>query len=140
MFSRLFKFFIPSFYKGMCFSYTFRKKRYGAIVLEEQLGPTENNKYFLVAITDELPYRTISLESVLSSTIYTMAWFSEENMPKYNVDFVGHTNICRCFHNKYGMNIVVGKAITCTNCGQSSMWKHKFRIFNFGEKYMRDLI
>lgn len=124
--------------KGDCYFYRSQGTVYGAVVLEIQAGPMGNNTYFLIAITEKLS--TANHETILSTPIYTAAWFSEKDLPFKKFYRTGCVDIQASFSNFYGLTVVQQKSITCSNVGQTATWKHKFRAMNFHGMTVPDLI
>lgn len=115
--------------KGDVFWYKVKKDTYGAIVLDV-LG--KHSKYYLVAISEKIDDKKIDVNTIVSSPLYTVAWFSDVDMlSKRRIHICGTLNICDNYNNRAGFAYEENESVTIYNCGQSLTWKHQFRSFSF---------
>ena len=86
--------------KGDCYFYRSQGAVYGAVVLETQTGPMGNDAYLLIAITEKLS--AANNETILSTPIYTAAWFSEGDLPFKKIYRTGCVDIQASFLQELG--------------------------------------
>lgn len=115
--------------KGDFYRYKSNGKVYGAVVLETM----EEYGFYLIAISDEVVSPTITIETIQSTGVYTVAWFSsEELLSPRRLHLIGQTEISKSYKNKLGLHTSETE-VNCTNVGQSFTWKHEFRSY-----YLKD--
>ena len=122
---------------GGVYRYKSLGKTYGLVFLYKQSG------YYLIAISEEISVtsKKISTEDVLSSPLYTVAWFSDaELLPSYRLHCIGTVQIADDYQNRAGMYEHENGSIILKNCGQSWTWKHKFQSFRLKDTVVREML
>ena len=124
--------------KGTCFWYRHRGNIYSAVVLEN-LETTTN--YYLIAITEKMNSVPQTVSHIVSSPVYTVAWFGDANLlaPR-RIHVVGKVNILTNYTNKLGIKIEERRSVHITNCGQSCTWAHSFRQIAFSKRIIKDFV
>lgn len=117
--------------------YTSRQKTYGLVFLCRQAD------YYLIALSEELsvPPKSVSVEDILRSRVYTVAWFSDiELLPKRRLHSVGSVTVSGDFHNRAGLYVDEHGGIMLKNVGQAFTWKHDFRAFGLKDVSVGDML
>lgn len=110
--------------KGDVFWYKSKNNVYGAVVLDV-LG--KSSKYYLLALSEKIEEKAINENIILSSCLYTVAWFSDiDLLPNRRVHMCGSINIIDDYNNRAGF-VLQENLIINNNCGQHQTWKHLFR-------------
>lgn len=122
--------------KGTVFWYRCNKNIYGAIILDIQ-----NNSYYLIAVSETLTHIPNTAKDILSSQLYTVAWFSDVDLlPSKRIHLIESIEIEDDFNGRAGFKIDELGNIKINNCGQSYIWKHNDRNINLKNTLMKDVI
>lgn len=121
--------------KGTVFWYRCNRI-YGCIVLDVQ-----NNSYYLIAVSEELTHVPNRAEDVLSSQLYTMAWFTDlELLPSKRIHLIETIQIKDDFNGRAGLKIDELGNIKINNYGQGYIWKHNDRNIYMKNTLMKDIL
>lgn len=122
--------------KGTVFWYRYNKNIYGAIVLDVQ-----NSSFYLIAVSETLAHIPDTAKDVLSSRLYTVAWFSDVNLlPSKRMHLIASIKIEHDFNGRAGFKVEKSGSIKIYNCGQGYVWKHNDRNINFKNALMKDVL
>lgn len=121
---------------GDVFYYRIKKVTYGAVFLFCQ----ENNYLFAVSekLTDETKE---SVQSVLNAPLYTLAWFSDVDLPsKRKLHYLGKVTVTGDFTNRAGLLAEENGSVYNNNAGQTKTLKHEYRSFALPGMTVKDVL
>ena len=124
--------------KGDCFWYKAKNKIYGAVVLDVQPNYCS---YYLIAISEELEDVPPNVSAILSSKIYTVAWFTTISLlAERRMHLIGKIEVNQSYNNKLGLHITPQKSVILSNCGQKRTWTHQFRSLAYSNTLIKEVI
>lgn len=112
--------------KGDVFWYKSNGIIYGAVVLDKI-----KDIYYLIAISESLQNIPRNVNEIISSQLYTVAWFSDiDLLPCKRMHKLSCIEINGNYNHRAGFAYDLDKIII-NNCGQRDTWKHLFRSFSW---------
>ena len=121
---------------GEVFYYKSKKRVFGCVVLFQQ------QDYFLIAISEEIAKttKTICVDDVLESELYTLAWFSDVDMlsPR-RLHLLGTIPLAVDYTNREGL-MNDNHGVLLKNVGQKATWAHEFRSFALRNTFLKDVL
>lgn len=121
---------------GDVFYYISKKRVFGGVFLFHQ------NEYYLIALSEELtkPVRSVCVNDVLQSALYTVAWFSDiELLMPQRLHIVGTITLDEDYSNRAGL-LIDDQSVYNRNVGQRETWKHGFRSFAISNAKVGDVL
>ena len=128
--------------KGEIYWYSYKKRRYGFVVLEIVGNIDDENSIpmYLIAISEELPSTEPKTEDVIKAPLYTLAWFSAlDLLPPIRVHFLEQITITDSYLNRAGLWKEEGKFYN-RNVGGQSTWNHTYYSYRIPNTIIRDIL
>ena len=126
----------PACMAGDVFYYRSQKRVFGCVTLFRQ------REYTLMALSEEITKtdRTIRVQDVLESALYTLAWFSAvEMLPPPRLHRLGTIPLSVDYTDRAGLR-TDDRGVLLKNVGQRATWNHEFRSFALRDTHVKDVL